>query len=315
MLLSIPAAGLYTPPEFTPQQQKNRTFAAVLKLLEAQTQARPVLLVFEDVHWIDPTTFELLERIRAQAPNWRLLTLVLVRPEFELSWAEDPQTTILGINRLEALEVASMVETLSIDALLPRSIIEQIIAKADGVPLFVEEITRAVIDAAERKSTEARRLLDFQSSLTVPDTLHASLMARLDLAAPMKTVAQIAAVIGREFSLELLNSVASLPNSELLAAVDRLLEAAFCCAAATHIARHSRSSTRSCKTKPMQACCGRKDGDCTSGPRKRCAVILGIWAEPCPRSLLTTTRKRARPSRRSSTGSWLADRPASALPL
>ena len=225
MLLSIPAAGLYTPPEFTPQQQKNRTFAAVLKLLEAQTQARPVLLVFEDVHWIDPTTFELLERIRAQAPNWRLLTLVLVRPEFELSWAEEPQTTILGINRLEALEVASMVETLSIDALLPRSIIEQIIAKADGVPLFVEEITRAVIDAAERKSTEARRLLDFQSSLTVPDTLHASLMARLDLAAPMKTVAQIAAVIGREFSLELLNSVASLPNSELLAAVDRLLEA------------------------------------------------------------------------------------------
>jgi class 3 adenylate cyclase/predicted ATPase len=225
MLLSIPAEDLYTPPELTPQQQKNRTFAAVLKLLEALTQARPVLLVFEDVHWIDPTTFELLERIRAQAPNWRLLTLVLVRPEFELSWAEEPQTTILAINRLEALEVASMVESLSVDALLPRSIIEQIIAKADGVPLFVEEITRAVIDAAERKSTEARRLLDFQSSLTVPDTLHASLMARLDLAAPMKTVAQIAAVIGREFSLELLNSVASLPNSELLAAVDRLLEA------------------------------------------------------------------------------------------
>ncbi|MBV9237410.1 MAG: AAA family ATPase [Xanthobacteraceae bacterium] len=225
MLLSIPAEGLYTSPEFTPQQQKNRTFAAVLKLLEAQMQARPVLLVFEDVHWIDPTTFELLERIRVQAPNWRLLTLVLVRPEFELSWAEDAQTKILGINRLEALEVASMAESLSIDALLPPSIIEQIVAKADGVPLFVEEITRAVIDAAERKSTEARRLLDFQSSLTVPDTLHASLMARLDLAAPMKTVAQIAAVIGREFSLELLNSVASLPNDELLAAVDRLLEA------------------------------------------------------------------------------------------
>ena len=118
-----------------------------------------------------------------------------------------------------------MVEALAIDALLPPSIIEQIVTKADGVPLFVEEITRAVIDAAERKSTEARRLLDFQSSLTVPDTLHASLMARLDLAAPMKTVAQIAAVIGREFSLKLLNAVASLPEKEVLAAVDRLLEA------------------------------------------------------------------------------------------
>jgi len=224
-LLSIPAEGLYTPLELTPLQQKNRTFAAILKLLEAQVQARPVLLVFEDVHWIDPTTLELLERIRVRAPNWRLMTLVLVRPEFELSWAEEPHTTTLAINRLEAPQVASMVEALAIDALLPPSIIEQIVTKADGVPLFVEEITRAVIDAAERKSTEARQLLDFQSSLTVPDTLHASLMARLDLAAPMKTVAQIAAVIGREFSLELLNAVASLPEKEVLAAVDRLLEA------------------------------------------------------------------------------------------
>ena len=181
--------------------------------------------MFEDVHWIDPTTLELLERIRIRAANWRLMILVLVRPEFELSWAEEPDTRMLSINRLQAQEVAAMVEALAIDALLPPSIIEQIVTKADGVPLFVEEITRAVIDAAERKSTEARRLLDFQSSLTVPDTLHASLMARLDLAAPMKTVAQIAAVIGREFSLELLNAVASLPQSEVLATVDRLLEA------------------------------------------------------------------------------------------
>src|SRR5262249_8262036 len=184
-LLSIPAEGLYTPLELTPQQQKTRTFAAILKLLEAQTQARPVLLVFEDVHWIDPTTLELLDRIRVRAANWRLMTLVLVRPGFELPWAEEPYTTMLAINRLEAREVASMADALAIDALLPPSIIEQIVTKADGVPLFVEEITRAVIDAAERKSTEARRLLDFQSSLTVPDTLHASLMARLDLVAPM----------------------------------------------------------------------------------------------------------------------------------
>jgi class 3 adenylate cyclase/predicted ATPase len=224
-LLSIPAEGLYTPLELTPQQQKIRTFTAILKLLEAQTQARPVLLVFEDVHWIDPTTLELLERIRVQVSTWQLMILVLVRPEFKLSWADEPNTTMLAIKRLESSKVASMVESLAVDALLPRTIIEQIVAKADGVPLFVEEITRAVIDAAERKSTEARRLLDFQSSLTVPDTLHASLMARLDLAAPMKIVAQIAAVIGREFSLELLNAVASLPEKEVLAAVDRLLEA------------------------------------------------------------------------------------------
>src|SRR5262249_14344086 len=103
-------------------------------------------------------------------------------------------------------------------------IIDQIVAKADGVPLFVEEITKAVLEAADRKSNEARQLLDFQSTLTVPDTLHESLMARLDLAAPMKTVAQIAAVIGREFSIELLSAVASLPEQELHSAVNRLLE-------------------------------------------------------------------------------------------
>jgi len=180
--------------------------------------------VFEDVHWIDPTSLELLERIRAQIANWRMFAVILVRPEFELSRVEGPHTTTLAINRLEPADVAAMVEALAGETLLPQPIIEQIVAKADGVPLFVEEITRAVIEAAEHRSSEARRLLDFQSSLTVPDTLHASLMARLDLAAPMKTVAQIAAVIGREFSLELLNAVASLPAGEVLAAINRLLE-------------------------------------------------------------------------------------------
>src|SRR5262249_35027835 len=130
-LLSIPAEGLYTPLELTPQQQKNRTFTAILKLLEAQTQKRPALLVFEDVHWIDPTTLELLERIRIQAVNWRVMTLVLVRPEFELSWAEGPHTTILAIDRLEAKEVTTMVQSLAIRAALPHSIIEQIVTKAD----------------------------------------------------------------------------------------------------------------------------------------------------------------------------------------
>ncbi len=223
-LLSIPTGARYAPLDLTPQQQKNRTFAAILTLLEAQTKQQPALLVFEDVHWIDPTSLELLERIRDQVPNWRMLAIILVRPEFDLSWAEQPHTTKLVINRLDREDLASMVESLAIDALLPRTIIDQIVAKADGVPLFVEEITKAVLEAADRKSTEARRLLDFQSTLTVPDSLHESLMARLDLAAPMKTVAQIAAVIGREFSLELLNAVAALPERDVSAAVDRLLE-------------------------------------------------------------------------------------------
>src|SRR5262245_5448739 len=224
-LMSIPTGARYSPLNLTPQQQKNRTFGAILTLLEAHTKRQPVVLIFEDVHWIDPTSLELLERIRDQAPNWKMLALVLIRPQFTLRWAEQPHVTSLAINRLGQAEVASMVESLAVEALLPRTIIDQIVAKADGVPLFVEEITKAVLEAADRKSNEARQLLDFQSTLTVPDTLHESLMARLDLAAPMKTVAQIAAVVGREFSLELLNAVASLPEQELQSAVNRLLEA------------------------------------------------------------------------------------------
>jgi class 3 adenylate cyclase/predicted ATPase len=223
-LSSIPTGARYAPLELTPQQQKNRTFAAIVALLEAQTKEQPVLLIFEDVHWIDPTTLELLERICAQVANWRMFAIILVRPEFNLSWASEPNRTTLEINRLEPRHVTSMVESLADETALPQAIIDQIVAKADGVPLFVEEITKAVVEATERRTTEARRLLDFQSSLTVPDTLHASLMARLDLAAPMKAVAQIAAVIGREFSLELLDAVASLPEGEVLAAVNRLLE-------------------------------------------------------------------------------------------
>jgi len=223
-LLSIPTGARYPPLELAPQQQKNRTFAAILALLEAQTKQQPVLLVFEDVHWIDPTSLELLESIRAQVANWRMLAVILVRPEFELSWTDQLHTTTLAINRLDRKEVVSMVESLAMETLLPRKIIEQIVTKADGVPLFIEEITKAVLEAADRRSTEAARLLDFASMLTVPDTLHESLMARLDLATPMKRVAQVAAVVGREFSLELLKAVAGLPERDVHVAVDRLLE-------------------------------------------------------------------------------------------
>jgi class 3 adenylate cyclase/tetratricopeptide (TPR) repeat protein len=223
-LLSIPTGARYPPLELAPQQQKNRTFAAILSLLEAQTKQQPVLLVFEDVHWIDPTSLELLERIRAQVASWRMLAVILVRPEFELSWADQPHTTTLAINRLDREEVVSMVESLAIETLLPRNIIKQIVTKADGVPLFTEEITKAVLEAADRRTIEAARLLDFATMLTVPDTLHESLMARLDLAAPMKRVAQVAAVIGREFSLGLLKAVAGLSERDVHVAVDQLLE-------------------------------------------------------------------------------------------
>jgi class 3 adenylate cyclase/predicted ATPase len=223
-LLSIPTGARYAPLELTPQQQKNRTFAAVLTLLEAQTKQQPVLLVFEDVHWIDPTSFELLKRIRDRIAHWRMLAVISARSDFGLSWAEHPHATNLAIKRLGRQDVTAMIDSMNAEASLPPAVIEQIIAKAEGLPLFVEEITNAVVEDANRKLTAGQQSLDVQSTFMVPATLHESLMARLNLAAQMKTVAQIASVIGREFSLKLLNAVAKLPERSVRAAVDRLLQ-------------------------------------------------------------------------------------------
>src|SRR5262245_4565583 len=220
-LLSIPAEGRSAPLDLTPQQQKSRTFAALLDLFKAQSRKQPVLLIFEDVHWIDPTSLELLERLRDCVQSWPMCVIVLSRPELTLPWTEHPQVTALTINRLDREQVAAMAKLLSTDSDLPGAITDQIVTKSDGVPLFVEEMTKAVLDY--QKTSEAQLLSDFRSRITVPDTLHESLMARLDQVAPMKAVAQIAAVIGREFSLELVQAVAQLSKDDIRSALDRLL--------------------------------------------------------------------------------------------
>ncbi len=222
-LLSISTKDRYAPLELTPQQLKNRTFSALLALLQASAERQPVILVFEDVHWADPTSLELLERIRDHVQNWRMLVILLHRPDLTLPWTEQPHVASLTINRLDRVQVSSMVESLTEGQVLPRTVIDQIVAKTDGVPLFVEEITKAVLESAIGRSNEEGAVSDTQSTLTVPDTLHDSLMARLDQLAPVKTVAQIAAVIGREFSFELLKAVAPLSERDVRAAIDRLL--------------------------------------------------------------------------------------------
>jgi predicted ATPase len=221
VLLSIPTKDRYAPLDLTPEQLKSRTFSALLALLQASAEQQPVILVFEDVHWADPTSLELLERIRDNVKNWRMLVILLHRPDLTLPWAEQPHVASLTIDRLDRVQVASMVESLTEGEVLPRTVIDQILAKTDGVPLFVEEMTKAVLESAIGGSNEERS--GTQSTLMVPDTLHDSLMARLDQLAPVKTVAQIAAVIGREFSFELLKTVAPLSEGDVRAAIDRLL--------------------------------------------------------------------------------------------
>jgi len=220
-LLSILAEHRYPQRDLTPEQLKKQTFSALLALLQSNAEQQPVILVFEDIHWADPTSLELLERLRDNVKDWRMLVILLHRPDLTLSWAEQPHVTSLTVNRLDRVQVSSMVQSLSKSNVLPKTTIDQILAKTDGVPLFVEEITKAVLESAVGGSNEGRP--GTQSPLLVPDTLHDSLMARLDQLAPVKTVAQIAAVIGRDFSFELLKATAPFSETDVQAAIDRLL--------------------------------------------------------------------------------------------
>jgi class 3 adenylate cyclase/predicted ATPase/DNA polymerase III delta prime subunit len=219
-LLSIPTDDRYPPLELIPHQQKTRTFAALLAFFQAQTRQQPIILVFEDVHWIDPTSLEFLELLRDRVKSWRMLVLLSSRPGQDPSWQAQPHLTSLALKRLTPEHVVSMVESLAGVSGLSRKIVDQIVAKTDGVPLFVEEVTKAVLEADGHDEGNGRS--PSQPVVTVPATLHESLMARLDQAGS-KTIAQIASAIGREFSLRLLQAIAQVPRRDLRAAIDRLL--------------------------------------------------------------------------------------------
>jgi class 3 adenylate cyclase/predicted ATPase len=219
-LLGISTEGRYAPLDLTPQQQKQRTFAAMIELLRAHSEQQPVILIAEDIHWIDHTSWQLLELIRDNIPGWRMLLIATFRPEFRSLTSADQWITL---NRLSPLEVASMIEAMDLRGRLPTAVIGQIISKTDGVPLFVEEVTNTVLSggmAGKDASTS-----DLSGALAVPDTLHDSLMARLDRLSSAKAVAQIASAIGREFAFDLLEAVASLPPEDVRRGVDRLREA------------------------------------------------------------------------------------------
>ena len=220
-LLGISTEGHYPPLDLTPQQQKQRTFLAVVELLRSYCEQQPVILICEDIHWIDHTSFQLLELLRENIPNWRMLLIATFRPEFRsLSGADE----WINLTRLSPSQVASMVEAIDSERKLPTTVIGQIIAKTDGVPLFIEEVTSTVLAGRPRPTKDAPAR-GMPWSPEVPDTLHDSLMARLDQLASAKTVAQIAAAIGREFAFDVLEAAAPLSREEVHTAVDSLQKA------------------------------------------------------------------------------------------
>ena len=224
-MLSLPNDGRYPALDLTPQQRRQRTLEALVFQVVALSRLNPVLMIFEDAHWTDPTSLELLGRIVDKIPALRVLLIVAFRPEFEPPWIGRPYVTALTINRLADREVGAMIDRVTGNKPLPASIRLDIIERTDGIPLFVEEMTKAVLEG-ENEGTPERTVATIPSlGLAVPATLHASLMARLDRLGPAKEVAQIGAAVGRKFSHALLQAVVSKPKAELQSALDRLVTA------------------------------------------------------------------------------------------
>jgi class 3 adenylate cyclase/predicted ATPase len=223
-LLSLPSSAADL--NLSPQRKREKMFGAILNQLEAEARRRPVLMVFEDAHWIDPTSRELLDLAVDQVRRLPVLLAVTFRPEFQPPWSGRAHVTSLALNRLGERAGEALVHTLAGNAALSGEMVAEIVERTDGVPLFVEELTKAVLESTVQGDRIAAVLgATSQTALSVPATLHASLMARLDRLGPLaKEVAQIGAVLGREFGYELIEPVAQRPERELQAALDQLGE-------------------------------------------------------------------------------------------
>ena len=224
-MLSFRNDGRYPPLDLTPQQRRQKTLEAIISQLERLALRTPVLMILEDAHWVDPTSLELFALVVDRMKTLRVLLIVTFRPEFNPPWIGLYYVTVLIINRLKQREVDAMIDCVVGSKLLPADVRQDIIQRTDGIPLFVEEMTKAVVEA--ESEGEARRTAAAVPSpaLAVPPSLHASLMARLDRLGPAKELAQIGAAIGREFSHALLAAVMRDAEPGLGSALDRLIQA------------------------------------------------------------------------------------------
>ncbi len=224
-LLSLPNGAMEL--NLSPQRKREMLFDALLRQLDAVSRSQSTLMVFEDAHWIDPTSRELLDLTVERVSRLPVLLVVTFRPEFQSRWDGQPHVTMLALNRLGVHEVTALVAALARNAPLGSEVVSEIVERTDGVPLFVEELTKAVLERADQDQGVAAVLsASPMPALAVPPTLHASLIARLDrLGGPAKQVAQVGAVLGREFTYELIAPVAQRPESELKAALALLTEA------------------------------------------------------------------------------------------
>lgn len=225
-LLGIDASHRYQPLDLTPSQIRARTMQTLIKQTVHMAEQKPVLLVFEDLHWIDPTTLELIDTALDVVTEKKILILATARPTFEHGFGGHPLVARFALNRLGEDQIRSIVYKVTGGKALPDEVLKVIIARTDGVPLFIEELTKTILESGVLKQQDDNLVLDGPIDiLTIPNSLHDSLMARLDRLQPIKEVAQTAACIGREFSHQLLAEVAALSDAELGKALEGLIEA------------------------------------------------------------------------------------------
>jgi class 3 adenylate cyclase/predicted ATPase len=220
-LLSIPLEDDFELSGLTPRQVKNRTIRTLVDILLAFSVQRPTLCIFEDAHWLDASTLELLELAISRIDRARVLLVVSCRPEFRPAWITHANTTLHSLTRLSHSEVKAMIRELLSGANMPQPLLDQIIEKADGVPLFIEELTNSTLSVPLRSRSALERKAQ-PALLRVPDTLSDALMERLDRVAPSRRLAQIAAVIGREFSYDLLSAASQVDEGDMLSALSLL---------------------------------------------------------------------------------------------
>lgn len=225
-LLNLPLPARYPAPNFPSKDYKQRIYNTLLTWHVQEADQQPVCLIVEDLHWMDPSTLEFLGLVIDQLPMSRMLLLSTSRPEFQPAWPACPHLTSIGLDRLDHVQVVALVNHRTGGIPLPEVIVEQIVDKTDGVPLFVEELTRMVIESGWLKEADGRyELLLPLPALTIPSTLRESLMARLDRLGPAKQTAQLAAVLGRTFPFDLLQAVSPLPEETLYHELSQLVQA------------------------------------------------------------------------------------------
>jgi predicted ATPase len=224
-MLSLPNDGRYPALELTAQQRRQKTLEALIAQLQVLSRSDSVLMIFEDVHWLDPSSLEVLGRTVDRVKTLAVLVIITHRLEFEPPWIGRPYVTAVSLNRLSEREIVVLIDRLTGNKPLPENIRKDIIERTDGIPLFVEEMTKAVLEAADEGGTERAAATIPLSSGDVPASLHASLMARLDRLGSAKEIAQIGAAIGREFTHSLLAAVVAKPEAELHSALHRLVTA------------------------------------------------------------------------------------------